>query len=87
MTNKEASSEQLNKERKNNEFSAEVFSEAASLLYYDKEELKEFFSPAEVEEINVAAVSTVDCETEYTIGDEQDTTYRMVAEDDEPYGK
>lgn len=65
-----------------------LVSDAATLFFYSREELLEFFSPAEADEIEEMriALTTPKKRKAYAIGDSA-PSHRMVAEDEAPYGE
>ena len=74
--------------RKEGSLGEVLISEAAALFLYSREELLEYFSPAEVDEIEEmrSALTTPKKKSAYTV-DDAASPGRMVAEEGEPYGK
>ncbi len=65
-----------------------LVSDAATLFFYSREELLEYFSPAEADEIEEMriALTTPKKRKAYAIGDSA-PFHRMVAENEAPYGE
>lgn len=73
--------------RKILESRVDILSEAASLFYYDDEELAEHFTPEEIADIKaLKEILATKQGKNYTIGND-DAAYRMVAEDEPSYGE